>query len=161
MNLRTLFRSFHLEKVRISNRGVQADIAFVNADKEAAWELYVELLTRSSTQPLQEDSGDEKAALASVYSIFPTTREILRARGPRAINFSKVAIPVLNQVIRPFTTKWHRESQADAFSNAEKRAEFRKELAALQEDLRHYNSLLAHIAGVEDLTELEQGEDDE
>ncbi len=160
MNLPTLFRSFHLEKVRISNRGVQADITFQNVDKEAAWELYVELLTRSATQPLPEESGDEQAALASVYSIFPSTREILKARGPWAINFSKVAIPVLNQVIRPFTAKWHKESQAETFNNAEKRAEFRRELASLQEDLRHYNSLLAHIAGVEDLTELEQGEDD-
>ena len=34
-------------------------------------------------------------------------------------------------------------------------AEFRQELIALQEDLRNYNRLLANIAGVEDLTDLE------
>ena len=158
MNLPRLLKRFHLDKVRVSNTGVQVEITFRNADKEAAWEMYVELLTRSATQPLPEETGDEQAALASVYSIFQSTREILRGRGPQTIGFSKVAIPVLNQVIRPFTTKWHRESQTDAFADAGRRREFRKELAELQEDLRHYNSLLAHIAGVEDLTELERTE---
>ena len=160
MNLPGLFNRFHLEKVRVSNTGIQVEVTFKNEDKAAAWELYVELLTRSATQPLPEGSGNEQAALVSVYSIFPSTREILRARGPRTIGFSKVAIPVLNQVIRPFTTKWHSESQADSFGDVDRRAEFREELAALQEDLRRYNSLLAHIAGVEDLTELEQAEDE-
>ena len=92
----------------------------------------------------------------SVYSLFPTTREILRTRGRRTIQFSKVAIPVLNQVVRPFTAKWHRESLAGAFDDEAKRSEFREELAALQEDLRNYNRMLAEIAGVEDLTDLEQ-----
>ena len=36
-------------------------------------------------------------------------------------------------------------------------AEFRRELIALQEDLRNYNRMLANIAGVEDLTDLEIG----
>ncbi len=159
MNLSGLFNRFHLDKVRVSNTGLQVEVSFKNVDKAAAWELYVELLTRSATQPLPEESGDEQAALESVYSIFPSTREILRARGPQAIGFSKVAIPVLNQVIRPFTTKWHRESRADAFDDDAKKQEFRQELAALQEDLRNYNGLLAHIADVEDLTELEISED--
>ena len=46
-------------------------------DKEAAWELYIELLTRISTQPLPEVHGDDKTALESVYSIFPVTRETI------------------------------------------------------------------------------------
>ncbi len=32
-------------------------------DKAAAWELYVELLTRIATQPLDQNHGDEKTAL--------------------------------------------------------------------------------------------------
>ena len=48
-------------------------------------------------------------ALDSFYALFPVTREILRRRGRGAIAFSKVAIPVLNQVVRPFTARWHRE----------------------------------------------------
>ena len=62
----------------------------------------------------------------------------------------------LNQVVRPFTAKWHKESLAGAFSNEGKQEEFRKELVTLQEELRNYNRLLAEIASVEDLTDMEQ-----
>ena len=155
MNLGNLFRKFQLEKVRLNLQAVQLEVSFQEADKDAAWELYVEMLTRIVTQPLPAESGDEQTALDSVYSLFPTTREILRRRGRKAISFSKVAIPVLNQVVRPFTAKWHRESVAGAFQQEDKRKEFRKEMESLQEDLRNYNRMLAEIAGVEDLTDLE------
>ena len=78
-----------------------------------------------------------------------------RDTGKCAIQFSKVAIPVLNQVVRPFTAKWHRESLAGAFDDPARRGEFRAELEALQGELWNYNRLLARIAGVEDLTNLE------
>ena len=114
------------------------------------------MLTRIVTQPLPSEAGDEQTALESVYSLFSTTREILRRRGRRTLQFSKVAIPVLNQVVRPFTAKWHKENLADAFREERKRKKFRQELENLQEDLRNYNRLLAEIAGVEDLTDLER-----
>lgn len=155
MDLKGWFSKFHLENIRIGPKWTKAEISFQNADQDAAWELYVEMLTRIVTQPLPSEVGDEKTALASVYSLFETTREILRRRGRGTIQFSKIAIPVLNQVVRPFTAKWHRESLSGAFEDPGKRKEFRKELAALQEDLRNYNRLLAEIAGVEDLTDLE------
>ena len=47
---------------------------------------------------------------------------------------------------------------AGAFHTDEGRAEFRAELEALQADLRNYNRMLANIACVEDLTDLEQRE---
>ncbi len=47
-------------------------------DKAAAWDLYVELLTRIATQPLDPSHGDEMTALDSIYSLFPITREILK-----------------------------------------------------------------------------------
>ena len=155
MNLRALLNEFHLEKVRLSLMGVGVEIDFQQDDQDAAWELYVEMLTRIVTQPLPNEVGDEQTALDSVYSLFPKTREILHRRGRNAIQFSKVAIPVLNQVVRPFTAKWHKESLARAFDNPERCLEFRAELAELQEELRNYNRLLARIAGVEDLTDLE------
>ena len=155
MDIGTLLRKFQLEKVRLSLNIVQLEISFSEVDKDAAWDLYIEMLTRIVTQPLPSEAGDEKTALDSVYSLFPTTREILRLRGRNAIQFSKVAIPVLNQVVRPFTAKWHRESLAGAFDDPVKCAEFRADLVVLQTDLRNYNRLLAEIAGVEDLTDLE------
>ena len=155
MKLIELFRRFELDSVKINLQVAEAEISLNTADHEAAWELYVEMLTRIVTQPLPSEHGDEKTALDSVFSLFPTTREVLRRRGRKAIHFSKVAIPVLNQVVRPFTAKWHKESLAEAFSEEGKRKEFREELAALQEELRNYNRMLAEIAGVEDLTDLE------
>lgn len=156
-NYGMLLRSFHLEKVRLGPRWAALEIAFQEDDRNAAWELYVEMLTRIVTQPLPNNIGDEKIALDSVYSLFPITREILRRRGRNTIQFSMVAIPVLNQIVRPFTAKWHRESLAGAFDDDARRAEFRQELETLQEELCNYNRMLADIAGVEDLTDLEQG----
>jgi len=158
MQLRTLFKNFHLDKIKLGPSGATVEIAIDQADKDAAWELYIEMLTRIVTQPLPSEAGDEQTALDSVYSLFGITREILRQHGRGTVQFSKVAIPVLNQVVRPFTAKWHKESLAGAFTHENKRGEFREELAALQKDLRNYNRMLANIADVEDLTDLQLDE---
>lgn len=156
MNLKDLFGKFHLQSIKINASIFEADIEFSEADKDAAWDLYVEMLTRIVTQSLPLEHGDDKTALDSVYSLFPTTRGILRQHGRRTIQFSKIAIPVLNQIVRPFTAKWHLESLRGAFEVAEKRTEFRSELGTLQADLRNYNRMLAEVAGVEDLTNMER-----
>ena len=112
------------------------ELSFEDDDRDAAWELYIEMLTRVTTQALPSEEGDEQTALDSVYSLFPTTREILRRRGRKTIEFSKVAIPVLNQVVRPFTAKWHKESLAGAFTyEADKQREFRDELGKFAGDV--------------------------
>jgi hypothetical protein len=121
-------------------------------DREAAWELYVELLTRVVTQPLPESAGDERAALDSAHQLFGITRGILRAKGRRCVQFTKLAVIVLNQIVRPFTAKWHRLASAGAFEQEANRREFRRELAALQGQLAIYARMLADIAQVEDLT---------
>jgi hypothetical protein len=61
----------------------------------------------------------EKIALESVHA-FPLTREILRRHGSGCGEFAKLTIPVLNQIIRPFTAKWHRLSLAKAFGDSER-----------------------------------------
>lgn len=124
-------------------------------DKAAAWELYVELLTRITTQPLADSHGDEQTALSSVYSIFPTTREVMKRNGRHCVEFTKIAVLILNQKIRPFTAKWHRLSSQGAFSEESKCNEFREELINLQAVLKVYTQMLADMAGVEDLTGLE------
>ena len=151
----SLLRQFHLEKLRLKLAFLQAELTFRPADKDAAWELYIELLTRIVTQPSPCESGDEQAALESVYALFPITRELLRRHGRDAMRFGKIAIPVLNQIVRPFTARWHKESLAGAFGDEAKCLEFREQLSLLQQDLRNYNRLLADIAEVEDLTDLE------
>lgn len=124
-------------------------------DKDAAWELYIELLTRITTQSLDDDYGDEETALRSVYSIFSLTREVIKSNGRHCIEFTKIAIIILNQIVRPFTAKWHRLSLEGAFSDKEQCDIFRKELKALQEKINTYTRMLADMAGVEDLTDFE------
>lgn len=121
-------------------------------DREAAWELYVEMLTRIATQPLPESHGDEQTALGSVFSLFSITRDVLKRKGRDCVQFTKVAVVVLNQIVRPFTAKWHRLSIDKAFESETQRKGFREELAELQNELRKYTKLLADIAQVEDLT---------
>ena len=151
-----LFARFRLEKVKLGPSWANAEIAIDASDSDAAWELYIEMLTRVVTQPLPVETGDEETALDSVYSLFPITREVLRRRGRRAINFTKIAVPILNQIVRPFTAKWHGKRLAGELADGDTRNEFRDDLATLQEDLRNYNRMLAGIAGVEDLTDLEK-----
>ena len=121
-----------------------------DADRDAAWEMYIELLTRVTTQALPTDYGSEEAALKSVYSLFPTTREIIKRHKRHALEFTKIAIIVLNQTVRPFTAKWHRLALQNAFSELEQRKIFRNELTELQQNLSKYAAMLGKIAGVED-----------
>jgi len=124
-------------------------------DRDAAWELYIELLTRLTTQHLQPEHGDEKVALESIHALFSLTRDALKRHGRHANEFAKIAIVVLNQLVRPFTAKWHKASLAGGFSKPEQSQEFRLELGKLQTQLRQYTKMLADMAGVEDLTKLE------
>lgn len=124
-------------------------------DKNAAWDLYIELLTRITTQPLLKEEGDELTALESIHSLFPITREVIKNNGRHCIEFTKIAIVVLNQIIRPFTAKWHKLSLQGAFELPDKCNCFRNELSELQEDLKVYTKMLANMADVEDLTEFE------
>ena len=147
-----------MTSLKITPSFLQMEWTPKTADKDAAWALYIELLTRITTQPLPSEHGDEKTALDSVYSLFAVTREVIKEQGPDCINFTKIAIVVLNQVIRPFTAKWHRKSLAGAFEQESERSAFREELAALQVELLKYSRMLADIVGVEDLTDLETTE---
>lgn len=123
-------------------------------DKEAAWEMYVELLTRTATQSLDRIYGDEKSALNSVYWLFDITRRVLKTNTRKYTEFTKVAIVILNQVVRPFTSKWHRFCEDGLLDTEEGKELFRSDLLLLQYNLKIYSKMLADMAGVEDLTEL-------
>lgn len=155
MRIKDLFEKWGLVGLKVKTPVLEMDWEPTDCDKDAAWDLYVELLTRITTQKLPDDYGTEVTALESVHKIFALTRATLKERGRRAENFTKIAIIVLNQVIRPFTAKWHRLSEQDAFDDEEKCAEFRQELSTLQENLKAYTKLLSDLADVEDMTEME------
>ncbi|KPZ74680.1 hypothetical protein AN394_00397 [Pseudoalteromonas sp. P1-26] len=147
--------NWDMTSLKIKTPFLEMDWAPKDEDKEAAWELYIELLTRVSTQHLNVEHGDEKAALKSIFSIFDLTRNVIKSNGRHCIQFTKIAIVVLNQKIRPFTAKWHRLSNNGAFDDSDLCIEFRNELEQLQSVLRVYTKMLAEMASVEDLTELE------
>ena len=156
MKWRKWLENWDMSSLKITTPFLEMEWQPQEADRNAAWELYVELLTRIATQPLGSSHGDEKTALDSVFSLFAITRQVLKSNTRDCTEFAKIAIIILNQVIRPFTAKWHKLSLQNAFSNPTSCSEFREELVALQNILRKYAKMLADMAGVEDLTSLEQ-----
>lgn len=155
MQLRKLLEQWDINGLKIKAGFLEMEWVPRDEDKTASWELYVELLTRVATQRLVPAQGTEKAALASIYQVFPLTREIIRRNGRHCVNFARIAVVVLNQMVRPFTTKWHVPLEGSDPLTPTQAAAFRVELLHLQTALRKYTRLLADMAGVEDLTDLE------
>lgn len=143
------------------------------AQQKAAWEMYVELVTRVAIVDLHPDEGTLREALSSLHSLFGTTREILRRHGPgvaratkaNTLTFGYVAVAVLNKLLRPILAKWHpllseyEDTRDPATSKVAherawpRAAELRKALADVRPKLRAYASVLAEAAGVESLVE--------
>jgi len=138
-----------------------------NADpkeRNAAWSLYVELVTRISVQALPANEGSLREVLTSLHSLFDSTRQILKAAGPdigaSITSVGGIAIAVLNRGIRPFLSRWHpalsdwelrRDASLSPGEHERKWPElnhFRSELSKLRVDLESYSEGLATIAGV-------------
>ena len=139
-------------------------------EQNAAWELYVELVTRIAVAELTPRDGLLRESLSSLYSMFTTTRTILRTYGPAVarpkaesqLSFGYLAISMLNYVVRPVLAKWHPllldyEHRRDATVSAwehEQRWEHAEELRHVLNEARsvllQYTTLLAHISRVPD-----------
>jgi hypothetical protein len=135
----------------------------INAtQRQAAWSLYVELVTRITSQPLAAEEGLLREALTSLYRIFSITRDVLKQAGP-GVGIEKnsvggIAIAVLNEGLRPFLAKWHPKlqdweakcpsgtSQLEHEKNWSEREQCRSELEQLRQDLNQYIEALATIA---------------
>jgi hypothetical protein len=132
--------------------------------RRAAWSLYVEMVTRIAVQSLELDEGLLREALNSLYSLFGTTRQVLKDAGPDIgashNSVGGIAIAVLNRGLRPFLAKWHPRLQAWEVQRPTDRSpkdhelqwieelELRTALADLRQDLEQYSLALAEIAGV-------------
>jgi hypothetical protein len=141
------------------------------SEQRAAWELYVELVTRVTVQELGTDQGLLGEALNSLYAVFAETRSILRRYGPGiaqpkgsgSLSLGQIAVRVLNQVLRPLLAKWHpvlmayEHARPAAVSPADherawsKNDELRTALNEVRATMRQYSYLLAAAAGVEPL----------
>ncbi|MFN7927039.1 MAG: hypothetical protein U0Y68_03685 [Blastocatellia bacterium] len=133
-------------------------------ERKAAWELYIELVTRIAVQSLDTEQGLVREAMNSLYTLFGSTRDILRKAGPDIgianNSVGGIAIAVLNNGLRPFLAKWHpwlqsyeakREPKVSPQEHEKKwkhEKEVREELETLRRDLTAYAEALATIAGV-------------
>ncbi len=118
-------------------------------DKEPAHQLWVELTTRITRQDLHARSGQEEAASNSVYQVFKKGRELM-VEHPEATKFCKVTEHMLNQIMRPYTARWHGWMDADErFILETSRRQFRQELAELAEKLDKPTRVLAKMSGNE------------
>ena len=156
MKFKKWFENWDITGLKIKTPILEMEWSPQDSDKDAAWDMYIELLTRIATQPLSDDDGIEQTALESIHALFPITRNIIKDHKRDCEGFARIAIIILNQIIRPFTARWHRLSSDKAFQDPSKCKLFRKELKELQEKLTKYSMMLAEIAGVEDLTKMEE-----
>ena len=159
MKLTDLFKKLSITSARISTPIFEVELEFNDFDKKASWNLYVELITRVTTQDIDHAQGDDATALSSVFAVFRSTRQLIKDSGPESIEFAKVAVVVLNYVLRPFLSKWHKvatgvEPLAQQHYLAENHAEFRRDLDEIQSKLRNYTKILAEIIEIPDITDI-------
>lgn len=148
MKWKYLLGEWGLAKLQLEGSFVDAEFAPHEADRNAAWELYIELATRISTQPLPPGQGVEAAALESVHSLFATAREIMKRYGRDAQAFTRIGIGVLNHILRPFLTRWHPQFADTTTPDEASLALFRQDLEAVRRDMLAYARVLAAIADV-------------
>jgi hypothetical protein len=138
------------------------------SERKAAWEMYVELITRISVAELKSDEGLLREALSSLHTLFGTTRAILRKYGPSIaqpkgegdLSFGYLAVAILNVVLRPVLAKWHpllldyestrsaSDSPLDHEREWEQHDELRQVLNDVRTNLIEYTNLLAEVAEV-------------
>jgi hypothetical protein len=141
------------------------------SERKAAWEMYVELVTRVAVVELGPEEGLLREALTSMYSLFATTRTILRQYGPGIaqpkgrdqLSFGYLAVAVLNTVLRPLLARWHPllkdyedQRSATMSSLSYERAwahhdALRAEIEYARRVLIEYANLLAQVADVPSL----------
>lgn len=102
--VRDLLEEWGLKSLRFSVGFLNGEFAPQDPDRDAAWDLYVELVTRIATQKLPTQAGDEATALKSIYDLWGILRGTLKAHRGCTV-FAKLAIPFFNQDIRPFTAR--------------------------------------------------------
>jgi len=143
-----------------------------DAERLAAWELYVELITRVAVVPLPAGEGLLREALTSLYTLFAATRDILRRHGPDVAepkpdgqyNFGYLSVAMLNAAIRPVLARWHpllddwentrppERSRVEHERQWPQADQLRADLDRTRATLASYASLLATACGVPDLS---------
>lgn len=164
------FKGFSI-KVNLPFLDIEGEWEVDEQQRQAAWDIYVELVTRVTVQELKEGEGLLREALTSFYSLFQTTRDILKKYGPSIATpgekddttLGHIAVAVLNKVLRPVLAHWHpllkdyedrRPEGVSATAHErswEHAAALRGEIAKIREQLTEYADVLAEVSGVSKL----------
>ncbi|NJP34267.1 hypothetical protein [Micromonospora thermarum] len=143
--------------------------AVTRDSQQVAWKLFIEAVTRISTQPLDMGTGLLREALTSLYGLFAITRDVLKESEPSRQTGSDptvehLAIAMLNVELRPFLSRWHpilRDWESTHPDQGEREwpldAECRSELAAMQRRLLPYVLGFGKLAGVRNATQIVDG----
>lgn len=127
-----------------------------------AWNLFIETMTRISTQPLNDDQGILEEALNSLYKLFTITRELLKEMEPSKesgeMTVELLAVKMLNYELRPFLSKWHprfvarnKNSPKLHDQDWEFSSEFREELEVLRKAILSYAEAFGKLSCVTEL----------
>ncbi len=154
-------------EIDISAFKIKGDISYFSKDQEIAWKIYIELITRISSNDLEENSGILREALSSLHEAFKALRDILKnssvelAKQPTKLDSLTVlslTLIIMNLNLRPFLSKWHpllleweskkanEDSQYHHESTWSYNTEFRNDLKKLREGLSEYIYSLKSIA---------------
>lgn len=161
--LQQYWRTAQLTEVTITVPQV-SELKFVvnNEARQVAWKLYVETVTRVSTQPLTDEEGFIREALTSLYGLFATTRDTLKESRPSVPvsggqTVEHLAVTMLNHELRPFLSKWHPRLRAFEQAHPDSQESAWPDNAACRSELRHVQVHLvdfalgfARLAGVRD-----------
>ncbi len=138
-----------------------------DAERAAAFDLLVELTTRTTVAPLADDEGLLSEALDSIHLVFDITRSSLHTHGAAVakdhrdgnMSLGVLSVRVLNDVLRPVLAKWHpaledyeatrpeTTGRGDWERQWERHRECREALVALRADVRAYIDVLGQISG--------------
>lgn len=150
---------------------IEGSWQLTDVQRNAAWEMYIELVTRVPVAEFRPGDGLLRETLTSLHSLFETTRTILRRYGPdvarpkddEGLSFGYIAVAVLNAGIRPVLATWHpllldyegRRPAAIPAPEHERSWDRAVELQGALTDARHvlvaYAKLLEQVAGVPSL----------
>ena len=164
------FKGFSIN-VNLPFLGIKGDWEVDETQRQAAWEIYVELITRVTVQELKGGEGLLREALTSFYDLFQLTRDILKKYGPGIATpgeeddttLGHIAVAVLNKVLRPLLAYWHpllkdyegkRPDGASVTAHERdwpQNAALRKEIVKVREQLTEYADVLAQVSGVSKL----------
>lgn len=137
------------------------------AERDAAFDVQVELVTRVGVQPLAADQGSLREALTSLHSLFATAREALHRVGANTsagAAFPRVVSTLANDHLRPFLGTWHSALQVYEATRPEgvstieherrweRSAEMRAALSNLRQPLTAIAEELAELSGSRLLT---------